>query len=169
MAPKTLYEKLWSGHVVHEEADGTTLLYIDRHFIHEVSSPQACEGLRQAGHAPWRSDLNLAMVDHNVPTLDRRGGIADPGSRAQVETLLRNCAAHGIRAFGMDDVRQGIVHVVGPELGATLPGLTVVCGDSPHQHPRRAGGARLRHRHLRGGDGAGHPMPARQTVGDHAR
>ncbi len=169
MAPKTLYEKLWSGHVVHEEADGTTQLYIDRHFIHEVSSPQAFEGLRQAGRAPWRSDLNLAMVDHNVPTLDRRGGIADPGSRAQVETLLRNCAAHGIRAFGMDDVRQGIVHVVGPELGATLPGLTVVCGDSPHQHPRRAGGARLRHRHLRGGDGAGHPMPARQTVGDHAR
>jgi len=130
MAPRTLYEKLWYSHVVHEEDDGTTLLYIDRHFIHEVSSPQAFDGLRQAGRAPWRSDATLAVADHNVPTRDRRGGIADPVSRAQVDTLIRNCAAHGILVFGMDDVRQGIVHVVGPELGATLPGMTIVCGDS---------------------------------------
>jgi len=127
--PKTLYDKLWDSHVVHEEADGTTLLYVDRHLLHEVSSPQAFEGLRQAGRPVWRSDANLAMADHNVPT---RGGatIADPASRLQVETLLRNCAAHGLTVFGMGDPRQGIVHVVGPELGAVLPGMTVVCSDS---------------------------------------
>ena len=127
--PKTLYEKLWDSHVVHQEADGTTLLYVDRHLLHEVSSPQAFEGLREAGRRVWRSDANLAMADHNVPT---RGGttIADPASRLQVETLLRNCAAHGITAFGMGDLRQGIVHVVGPELGAVLPGMTIVCSDS---------------------------------------
>jgi len=130
MAPQTLYEKLWRSHVVHEEPDGTTLLYIDRHFIHEVSSPQAFASLRQAGRAPWRSDLHLAMADHNVPTRDRRGGIADPVSRVQVETLLENCAAHGILVFGMNDARQGIVHVVGPELGASLPGTTIICSDS---------------------------------------
>lgn len=130
MSPQTLYEKLWQSHVVHEEPDGTTLLYIDRHFIHEVSSPQAFASLRQAGRAIWRRELHLAMADHNIPTRDRRSGIADPVSRAQVETLLNNCTAHGIRAFGLDDVRQGIVHVVGPELGATLPGMTIVCGDS---------------------------------------
>jgi 3-isopropylmalate/(R)-2-methylmalate dehydratase large subunit len=127
--PKTLYEKLWDSHVVHQEADGTTLLYVDRHLLHEVSSPQAFEGLRQAGRRVWRSDANLAMADHNVPT---RGGttIADPASRLQVETLLNNCADHGITVFGMGDPRQGIVHVVGPELGAVLPGMTVVCSDS---------------------------------------
>ena len=128
--PRTLYEKLWESHIVHEEPDGTTLLYVDRHLLHEVSSPQAFEGLRGAGHPVWRPDANLAMADHNVPTRDRRSGIADPASRLQVETLLRNCATHGILAFGMDDPRQGIVHVVGPELGATLPGMTVVCSDS---------------------------------------
>ena len=127
--PKTLYEKLWGSHVVHQEADGTTLLYVDRHLLHEVSSPQAFEGLREVGRRVWRSDANLAMADHNVPTT---GGttIADPASRLQVETLLRNCAAHGITAFGMGDPRQGIVHVVGPELGAVLPGMTIVCSDS---------------------------------------
>jgi 3-isopropylmalate/(R)-2-methylmalate dehydratase large subunit len=127
--PKTLYEKLWESHVVHREADGTTLLYVDRHLLHEVSSPQAFAGLREAGRGVWRRDANLAMADHNVPT---RGGptIADPASRLQVETLLANCAAHGIPVFGMGDPRQGIVHVVGPELGAILPGMTVVCSDS---------------------------------------
>jgi 3-isopropylmalate/(R)-2-methylmalate dehydratase large subunit len=130
MALRTLYEKLWSSHVVHEEDDGTTLLYIDRHFLHELSSPQPFDDLRQAGRAPWRINANLAMADHNVPTRDRRSGIADPISRIQVEALMRNCAAHGILAFGMDDVRHGIVHVVGPELGASLPGMTIVCGDS---------------------------------------
>jgi 3-isopropylmalate/(R)-2-methylmalate dehydratase large subunit len=130
MAPQTLYDKLWQSHVVHEEPDGTTLLYIDRHLIHEVSSPQAFTGLRQAGRAMWRKELHLAMADHNIPTRDRRSGIADPVSRAQVERLLKNCTAHGIRVFGLDDVRQGIVHVVWPELGASVPGTTIVCGDS---------------------------------------
>jgi 3-isopropylmalate/(R)-2-methylmalate dehydratase large subunit len=127
--PKTLYDKVWDSHVVHQELEGPTLLYVDRHLLHEVSSPQAFEGLREAGRRVWRSDANLAMADHNVPT---RGGatIADPASRLQVETLLRNCAAHGITAFGREDPRQGIVHVVGPELGAILPGMTVVCSDS---------------------------------------
>lgn len=126
---KTLYEKLWDSHVVHEEADGTTLLYVDRHLLHEVSSPQAFAGLREAGRTVWRSGANLAMADHNVPT---RGGteIADPASRLQVETLVENCAAHDIPAFGMGHPLQGIVHVVGPELGAVLPGMTVVCADS---------------------------------------
>src|SRR5512142_705011 len=103
MPPQTLYEKLWRSHIVRGEPDGTTLLYIDRHFIHGVSSPQAFAGLRQAGRAPWRRELHLAMADHNVPPRDRRRGIADPGSRVQVETLLVNCAAHGIRVFDMDD------------------------------------------------------------------
>jgi 3-isopropylmalate/(R)-2-methylmalate dehydratase large subunit len=130
MAPRTLYDKLWESHVVHREDDGTTLLYIDRHFLQEVSSAQAFDGLRKAGRALWRRGANLAMADHNVPTDGRSGGIADPVSRAQVEALTRNCGEHGILAFGMEDFRQGIVHVVGPELGATLPGMTVVCGDS---------------------------------------
>jgi len=126
----TLYEKLWQSHVVYEEDDGTTLLYIDRHLIHEVSSPQAFDGLREAGRKVWRSEAHLAMADHNVPTRDRRGGIADPVSRAQVDALMRNCADQGILALGVNELRQGIVHVVGPELGVCLPGMTVVCGDS---------------------------------------
>jgi len=130
MKPKTLYDKLWDSHVVREEADGTTLLYIDRHLVHEVTSPQAFEGLRLAGRPLWRIDANLATADHNVPTTDRSHGIADPISRVQVETLDQNCAEFGITEFGMADPRQGIVHVMGPEQGATLPGMTVVCGDS---------------------------------------
>lgn len=130
MAGKTLYDKLWEAHVVRENDDGTCVLYIDRHLIHEVTSPQAFEGLRLAGRHPWRVDANLAMADHNVPTINRRGGIDDPISRIQVETLDQNCTDFGITEFRMDDPRQGIVHVVGPELGATLPGMTVVCGDS---------------------------------------
>jgi 3-isopropylmalate/(R)-2-methylmalate dehydratase large subunit len=116
--------------VVREEADGTTLLYIDRHLVHEVTSPQAFEGLRLAGRGVWRRDANLATADHNVPTTDRSAGIADPVSRLQVETLDQNCAEFAITEFGMNDPRQGIVHVMGPEQGATLPGMTVVCGDS---------------------------------------
>ncbi len=128
--PQTLYDKLWSSHVVREEADGTALLYIDRQLVHEVTSPQAFEGLKLAGRQPWRVSANLAVADHNVPTTNRAGGIDDPVSRLQVETLDKNCAEFGIIEFGMDDVRQGIVHVIGPEQGATLPGMTVVCGDS---------------------------------------
>ncbi len=130
MAGKTLYDKLWDAHVVRREADGTCLLYIDRHLVHEVTSPQAFEGLRLAGRRPWRVDANLATADHNVPTTDRAGGIRDAVARLQVETLDANCRDFGIVEFGMADPRQGIVHVIGPEQGATLPGMTVVCGDS---------------------------------------
>ncbi|HNO74641.1 MAG TPA: 3-isopropylmalate dehydratase large subunit [Nitrosomonas mobilis] len=130
---KTLYDKLWESHVVHAESDGadaTVLLYIDRHLVHEVTSPQAFESLRMAGRKPWRTSSILAVADHNVPTTDRRHGISDPVSRLQVETLDQNCDEFGITEFKMDDLRQGIVHVIGPEQGATLPGMTVVCGDS---------------------------------------
>ncbi len=127
---KTLYDKLWDAHVVRTDEDGTALIYIDRHLVHEVTSPQAFEGLRLAGRKPWRLDTVLATPDHNVPTTDRGRGIEDPVSRTQVETLDANCAEFGITEFAMDDIRQGIVHVIGPEQGATLPGMTVVCGDS---------------------------------------
>jgi 3-isopropylmalate/(R)-2-methylmalate dehydratase large subunit len=130
MAGKTLYDKLWDAHVVRQNEDGTCLLYIDRHLVHEVTSPQAFEGLRLAGRKPWRVDANLATADHNVPTTNRALGIADPVSRLQVETLDQNCQDFGIIEFRMNDPRQGIVHVIGPEQGATLPGMTVVCGDS---------------------------------------
>ena len=130
MAGKTLYDKLWDAHIVRDNSDGTALIYIDRHLVHEVTSPQAFDGLRLAGRTPWRVDANLAVPDHNVPTTDRSHGITDPISRLQVETLDRNCETFGITEFRMNDIRQGIVHVIGPEEGATLPGMTVVCGDS---------------------------------------
>ena len=130
MTARTLYDKLWDEHVVHAEPDGTAVLYIDRHLVHEVTSPQAFEGLELAGRKVWRLSANLAVSDHNVPTTDRSVGIADPVSRLQVETLDANCDRHGITQFKMNDKRQGIVHVIGPEQGATLPGMTVVCGDS---------------------------------------
>ncbi|MSQ73091.1 MAG: 3-isopropylmalate dehydratase large subunit [Betaproteobacteria bacterium] len=130
MAPQTLYDKLWESHVVHVEEDGTTLLYIDRHLVHEVTSPQAFEGLRLANRKLWRARANLAVADHNVPTTNRLEGISDPVSKLQVDTLDSNCAEFGIVEFKMNDPRQGIVHVIGPEQGATLPGMTVVCGDS---------------------------------------
>ncbi|QSA98444.1 3-isopropylmalate dehydratase large subunit [Methylococcus sp. EFPC2] len=130
MTGKTLYDKLWDAHLVCTEADGSALIYIDRQLVHEVTSPQAFEGLRLADRKPWRVGANLAVADHNVPTAGREQGIADPVSRLQVETLDRNCAEFGITEFSMSDPRQGIVHVVGPEQGATLPGMTIVCGDS---------------------------------------
>jgi len=130
MPGQTLFKKLWDAHVVHVEPDGTTLLYIDRHLVHEVTSPQAFEGLKLAHRRPRRTDAVIAVPDHNVPTTDRSQGIADPVSRLQVETLDANCAEFGITEFKMDDIRQGIVHVIGPEEGLTLPGMTVVCGDS---------------------------------------
>ena len=128
--PRTLYDKLWDAHVVHVEPDGTTLLYIDRHLVHEVTSPQAFEGLKVSGRSPWRVASILATPDHNVPTTDRAAGIADPVSRTQVETLDANCRDVGITEFRMEDHRQGIVHVIGPEQGFTQPGMTLVCGDS---------------------------------------
>jgi len=130
MTARTLYDKLWDEHVVHTEEDGTATLYIDRHLVHEVTSPQAFEGLDIAGRKVWRLSANLAVSDHNVPTTDRSHGIADPVSKLQVDTLDANCDRHGVTQFKMNDKRQGIVHVIGPEQGATLPGMTVVCGDS---------------------------------------
>lgn len=127
---QTLYNKLWKNHVVCDGADETALIYIDRHLVHEVTSPQAFESLKIAGRKPWRLDSVLAVADHNVPTTNRTNGISDPISRLQVETLDRNCEELGITEFKMNDLRQGIVHVIGPEQGATLPGMTVVCGDS---------------------------------------
>ena len=129
MAAKTLFEKIWDAHVV-REANGTTLLYIDRHLVHEVTSPQAFEGLRAAGRRPRRPGAILAVPDHNVPTTDRRLPIADEVSATQIRTLEDNCKEFGITLFGMHDARQGIVHVIGPEQGFTLPGMTIVCGDS---------------------------------------
>jgi 3-isopropylmalate/(R)-2-methylmalate dehydratase large subunit len=129
--PQTLYEKLWQDHVVHQEADGTALIYIDRHLVHEVTSPQAFEGLKLAGRKPWRVSSIVATADHNTPTDHWDRGIEDPVSRLQVETLDANVREVGALAyFPFKDPRQGIVHVVGPEIGATLPGMTVVCGDS---------------------------------------
>lgn len=135
MTGKTLYDKLWQNHLVEQRDGGSALIYIDRQLIHEVTSPQAFEGLRLAGRQPWRRDANLAVPDHNVPTdlQERRGGvaaIADPVSRLQVQTLDDNCQEFDIVEIEINDIRQGIVHVVGPEQGATLPGMTVVCGDS---------------------------------------
>jgi 3-isopropylmalate/(R)-2-methylmalate dehydratase large subunit len=126
----TLYDKLFDEHVVDRQEDGTCLIYIDRHLVHEVTSPQAFEGLEMAGRPLWRNSANLAVVDHNVPTTDRTKGIADPVSRLQVETLDANAEKFKIKYFDIKDHRQGIVHVIGPEQGATLPGMTVVCGDS---------------------------------------
>src|SRR5690606_38835479 len=135
MPGQTLYDKLWEMHEVRRRDDGSSLIYIDRHILHEVTSPQAFEGLRLAGRKPWRVDANIATPDHNVPTTkaERQGGleaIVDEVSRLQVQTLDENCDDFGILEFRMNDARQGIVHVVGPEQGATLPGMTVVCGDS---------------------------------------
>ena len=129
MSGQSLYDKVWQAHVV-READGQALLYIDRHLIHEVTSPQPFDGLRLAGRKPWRVDAIQAVPDHNVPTLHPEREIEDAVSRAQVEALERNCAEFGIRLFGRRDPRQGIVHVIGPEQGLTLPGMTIVCGDS---------------------------------------
>jgi 3-isopropylmalate/(R)-2-methylmalate dehydratase large subunit len=131
MQARTLYDKLWESHVVRTEADGTALLYIDRHLVHEVTSPQAYEGLKLAGRKPWRTDSIVATADHNTPTQHWDRGIDDPVSRLQVDTLDANIRATGAKAyFPFRDKRQGIVHVIGPEQGATLPGMTVVCGDS---------------------------------------
>lgn len=135
MSGKTLYDKLWESHLVHQREDGTALIYIDRHLIHEVTSPQAFDGLRLNQRKPWRLTANLATPDHNVPTTVKErahgvAGIEDPISKIQVQTLDENCAEFGITEFKINDAGQGIVHVIGPETGATLPGMTVVCGDS---------------------------------------
>ncbi|MGO4852370.1 3-isopropylmalate dehydratase large subunit [Phaeovulum sp. W22_SRMD_FR3] len=128
--PQTLFDKIWADHLIDMQPDGTALIYIDRHLVHEVSSPQAFEALRMAGRSVRAPRNTLAVADHNIPTLNRAAGIADEASRVQVETLERNAAQNGIDFFGTDDARQGVVHVIGPEQGFTLPGTTIVCGDS---------------------------------------
>ena len=128
--PRTLFEKIWDDHVVHQQDDGTCLLYIDRHLVHEVTSPQAFEGLRMAGRGVRRPQNTLAVMDHNVPTTDRSVPIGEEMSRIQVETLRKNCEEFGVELFDLTDKRQGIVHIIGPEQGFTLPGMTIVCGDS---------------------------------------
>ena len=127
---KTLYDKIWSEHLVHQQDDGTSLLFVDRHLIHEVTSPQAFEGLRTSNRKVRQPKLTLAVVDHNIPTTDRSKGIEDHDSKVQVETLEKNCNDFGVKLFGMNDKRQGIVHIVGPEQGFTQPGTVIVCGDS---------------------------------------
>jgi len=129
-SPKTLYDKIWNDHVVTNNDDGTSIIYIDRHLVHEVTSPQAFEGLKIAGRSVRQPQFTLATADHNIPTMDRDKGIADPESKLQVETLEQNCADHGIIYLSMNDNRQGIVHIIGPEQGFTQPGMTIVCGDS---------------------------------------
>ncbi len=128
--PRTLFDKIWDSHVVDKQDEATFLIYIDRHIVHEVTSPQAFEGLRISGRKVRRPESILAVADHNVPTTDRSGGIADPESRQQVETLERNVREFGVPYFPVDDIRQGIVHIIGPEQGMTQPGMTIVCGDS---------------------------------------
>jgi 3-isopropylmalate/(R)-2-methylmalate dehydratase large subunit len=129
-SPRTLFDKIWDAHVIERQADGTCLIYIDRHIVHEVTSPQAFEGLRVNGRKVRRPEATITMVDHNVPTKDRDQGIEDPESKLQVETLEKNAKEQGLLYLGMSDIRQGIVHIVGPEQGFTLPGMTIVCGDS---------------------------------------
>ena len=128
--PQTLYDKIWNEHVVHQQDDGTILLYVDRHLIHEVTSPQAFEGLRLSKRKVRKPHLTLAVADHNVPTTNRSKGIDDQESKIQVETLERNCKEFDIKLFNMEDKRQGIVHIIGPEQGFTQPGTVIVCGDS---------------------------------------
>ena len=127
---RTLFDKIWDAHVVNEQDDGTCLLYIDRHLVHEVTSPQAFEGLRAAGRGVRQLESTLAVADHNIPTKDRSAGILDETSRVQVETLEKNVAEFGVPYLSLSDIRQGIVHIIGPEQGFTLPGATIVCGDS---------------------------------------
>src|SRR5437773_9089880 len=129
-APRTLFDKIWESHLAHRQDDGHCLLYVDRHLVEEVTSPQAFEGLRLAGRKVRRPQATLAVADHNVPTTDRSHGIVELESRIQVETLEKNCADFGIQYFSMDDIRQGIVHIIGPEQGMTQPGMVIVCGDS---------------------------------------
>src|SRR5690349_8921613 len=128
--PRTLFDKVWDAHVVQRLPDGTCVLYIDRHLVHEVTSPQAFEGLRLAGRKVRRPDATIAVADHNIPTTNRRLGIKEEDSRIQVETLERNVKEFGVPYIPILDVRQGIVHIIGPELGISLPGMTIVCGDS---------------------------------------
>ena len=154
--PRTMFEKIWDDHVVHAEAGKQTILYIDLHLVHEVTSPQAFEGLRLAGRKVRRPERTVATVDHNVPTTDRSLPIADPIAKQQIDTLRQNCRQFGVRLYDLDDRNQGIVHVIGPELGLTQPGMTIVCGDSHTATHGAFGRLGLRHRHQRSRARAGH-------------
>jgi 3-isopropylmalate/(R)-2-methylmalate dehydratase large subunit len=166
---RTLYDKIWDEHVVHTEDDGTAIIYIDRHLVHEVTSPQAFEGLREAGRKVWRISSIVATADHNTPTTGWElgyDGLSDPISKEQITTLDNNIAEFGAAAyFPFLSKRQGIVHVMGPETGATLPGMTVVCGDS---HTSTHGAFGARHRHQRGRACHGHANAAGQKSQEHA-
>ena len=159
MPPKTMFEKIWDAHVVHEEPGQSTLLYIDLHLVHEVTSPQAFEGLRLAGRKVRRTDLTVATVDHNTPTWELSRPVEDDMSKKQLEALTRNCEEFGVTLYDRFSSRQGIVHIIGPEQGYTQPGKTIVCGDSHTATPRRLRGLRPGHRHDPGGAGAGDPVP----------
>ena len=169
----TLAEKVWADHLVKRGEDGAPdLIYIDLHLVHEVTSPQAFDGLRAEGRPVRRPDLTIATEDHNTPTIDIDKPIADITSRTQIETLRRNAKEFGVRLHSLGDAEQGIVHIVGPQLGLTMPGVTVVCGDSPHLHARRVRRDGVRHRHERGRARARHADAAAEAVqddGDHGR
>jgi len=137
--PNTLYDKIWNDHLVDQQDDGTALLFVDRHLVHEVTSPQAFEGLRNSNRKVRHPKLTLAVADHNVPTTDRSKGISDKESKIQVDTLGSNCKEFGIQLFGMNDKRQGIVHIIGPEQGFTQPGTVIVCGDRHNATPGALG------------------------------
>ena len=155
--PRTLFEKIWDSHVVATEDNGTCLLYIDRHLTHEVTTPQPYEGLRQAGRKVRRPDATIAVIDHNIAT-DRSEDVSED-SQLQIDTLIRNCEEFGVDLFHADDPRNGIVHIIGPEQGFTLPGTTIVCGDSHTATPRRVRRPRLRHRDVGGRARPRHPDP----------
>ena len=166
---KTLYDKIWDDHVVTTDEDGTSLLYIDRHLVHEVTSPQAFEGLRLAGRKVRKPEKTLAVVDHNVPTTaDRVNGISNEESRIQVEALAKNAADFGIEYYSEHDKRQGIVHIIGPEQGFTLPGMTIVCGDSHTSTHGAFGALGTRHRHIRSGTCACHANAHPEKSQEHA-
>ena len=168
MSPKTLYDKIWDAHLAHEAEDGTCLLYIDRHLVHEVTSPQAFEGLRMAGRTVHAPDKTIAVPDHNVPTTpDRVNGIDNEESRIQVEALDKNAKDFGIHYYPVNDVRQGIVHIVGPEQGWTSAGHDCGLRRQPHRDPWRIRGAGPWHRHLRGRTCAGHPDADPKEIQEH--
>ena len=159
MPARTLFEKVWEAHVVEEKAGEPSLLYIDRHLVHEGTSAQAFDGLRAAGRKVRRPDLTFAVMDHSVPTTNRDLPVADTVAAAQFQALANNCREFGVSLFDMHSRNQGIVHIIGPELGITQPGQTIVCGDS-HLHPRRLRNPGLRHRHQRSGACTSYAMPA---------
>ena len=165
--PKTMVEKIWDSHIVHEEPGQPAILYVDLHLVHEVTSPQAFDGLRMTGRNVRRPDLTVATVDHNVPTWDRALPITDEISLKQIQALVHNCEEFGLTLYDMNSPGQGIVHVIGPEQGYTQPGKTIVCGGQPHIHPRGLRRAGHAHRHHPSGAGAGDAVPGAGQAQDY--